>query len=74
LCWPWHSLKRKIQRTAAQATSFNKLTAQLQTSPDDEALRGKIISLALTLNPKPTTPDAVTMAAQLHAGRCRHSR
>ena len=41
---------------------LQQLTAQLQNSPDDEALREKIIALALTLNPKPATPDAVAMA------------
>jgi tetratricopeptide (TPR) repeat protein len=41
---------------------LQQLTAQLQNSPDDAALRGRIIALALTLNPKPATPDAVTMA------------
>jgi protein phosphatase/serine/threonine-protein kinase len=41
---------------------LQQLTAQLQNSPDDEALREKIIALALTLNPKPATPDAATMA------------
>jgi tetratricopeptide (TPR) repeat protein len=41
---------------------LQQLAAQLQKSPDDQALREKIIALALTLNPKPTTPDAATMA------------
>ena len=38
------------------------LTTQLQQSPGDQALREKIIALALMLNPKPATPDAVSMA------------
>lgn len=32
--------------------------ADLQKNPGDDALRKKIIKLALTLNPKPVTPDA----------------
>src|SRR5216684_3628070 len=41
---------------------LQQLTARLQQSPGDQALREKIIALALTLDPKPPTPDAVTMA------------
>jgi tetratricopeptide (TPR) repeat protein len=41
---------------------LQQLTSQLQQSPGDQALREKIIALALTLNPKPATPDAATMA------------
>ena len=41
---------------------LQQLIVQLRKAPDDGALRGKIIALALTLNPKPATPDAVTMA------------
>jgi len=48
--------------TVSPGDQLQQLTAQLQNSPDDEVLRGRIIALALTLNPKPTTPDAVTMA------------
>lgn len=43
-------------------SSAEQLTTQLQQSPGDQALREKIIALALTLNPKPATPDAVSMA------------
>jgi len=41
---------------------LQELTAQLQKSRDDQALRESIIRLALTLNPKPAIPDAATMA------------
>jgi tetratricopeptide (TPR) repeat protein len=41
---------------------LQQLTARLQQSPGDQALREKIIALALTINPKPATPDAATMA------------
>jgi hypothetical protein len=41
---------------------LQQLTAQLQQSPGDQALREKIIALALTINPKPATPDAAIMA------------
>ncbi|MHB8412239.1 MAG: hypothetical protein ACYDDI_09875 [Candidatus Acidiferrales bacterium] len=41
---------------------LNQMVAQLQKSPNDQALREKIINLALTLNPKPPTPDAATEA------------
>ena len=41
---------------------LQQLTMQLQQSPGDQALREKIIALALTINPKPATPDAATMA------------
>jgi tetratricopeptide (TPR) repeat protein len=39
-----------------------QLTSQLQQSPGYQALRERIIALALTLSPKPATPDAATMA------------
>ena len=41
---------------------LNQMTEQLQKNPDDNALRENIIKLALTLNPKPNTSDAVSMA------------
>jgi tetratricopeptide (TPR) repeat protein len=47
---------------ANPSDQLQQLTLQLQNSPDNEALREQIIALALTLNPKPATPDAVTMA------------
>ena len=45
----------------SDAKSPNQLKhyiAELQKSPDDQALREKIIKLALTLNPKPEIPEA----------------
>ena len=45
-----------------QRDQLKQLTAQLQQTPGDQALREKIIALALTLNPRPATPDAATMA------------
>jgi tetratricopeptide (TPR) repeat protein len=47
---------------ASTRDRLQQLTAQLQQSPGDQALREKIIALALTLNPKPATPDGATMA------------
>ncbi len=41
---------------------LQQLTTQLQQSPGDEALREKIIALALTVNPRPATPDDAIMA------------
>ncbi|HWS17479.1 MAG TPA: hypothetical protein VN223_05670 [Candidatus Elarobacter sp.] len=41
---------------------LQQLTTHLQQSPGDQALREKIIALALALNPKPATPDPATMA------------
>jgi hypothetical protein len=53
-----------LGQTNAQSPSdqVQQLTAQLQKSPDDEALREKIIALALTLKAKPSTPDTAIMA------------
>jgi hypothetical protein len=51
---------------AAQALSprqqLQEQIAQLQRSPDDQALRENIIELTLTLNPRPSTPDTATLA------------
>lgn len=41
---------------------LQQMVEQLQKSTDDNVLREKIINLALTLKPKPATPDAATMA------------
>ncbi len=58
-----------VTQLIAQATAssslrdqLQQLTAQLQQSPGDQALREKIIALALTLNPKSAAPDAAIMA------------
>jgi tetratricopeptide (TPR) repeat protein len=57
------SLPLFAQANALGSTDqLQQLTAQLQQSPGDQALREKIIALALTINPKPATPDAATMA------------
>lgn len=47
---------------STERDQLQQLTSQLQQSPEDRALRERIIALALTLNPKPATPDAATMA------------
>lgn len=41
---------------------LQQLITQLQTSPNDQALREKIIALALMLDTKPATPDSAMMA------------
>jgi tetratricopeptide (TPR) repeat protein len=41
---------------------LKQLITQLLISPDDQSVREKIIALALTINPKPATPDDATMA------------
>jgi tetratricopeptide (TPR) repeat protein len=41
---------------------LQQLTTQLQRSPADQALRENIIKLALTLDPKPSIPDAATLS------------
>jgi tetratricopeptide (TPR) repeat protein len=62
------SLPLLAQDAAANASArspvnqLQQLTTQLQQSPGDQALREKIIALALTLNPKPATPTAATQA------------
>jgi tetratricopeptide (TPR) repeat protein len=55
-------LEAQVSTNSSPGDQLQQLTGQLQNSPDDEALRGRIIALALTLNPKPATPDTVTMA------------
>jgi len=47
---------------SSPVNQLQQLTTQLQQSPGDQALRETIIALALTLNPKPATPDPATMA------------
>lgn len=46
------------QDSSGTREQFSQLLADLQKNPEDEALRVRIIQLALTLNPKPVTPDA----------------
>jgi tetratricopeptide (TPR) repeat protein len=47
---------------SSPAAQLQQLTAQLQKSPSDQALREKIIALALTMKPRPVTPDDAIMA------------
>ena len=42
---------------------LNQYVADLQKNPSDDALREKIIKLALTLDPKPAIPDEAVVAA-----------
>jgi tetratricopeptide (TPR) repeat protein len=48
--------------TASPREQIQQLTLQLRQSPGDQALRKKIIALALTMNPGPATPDDAIMA------------
>ncbi len=41
---------------------LQQLTTQLLTSPNDDLLRESIIKLAVTLDPKPSSPDEVILA------------
>lgn len=50
------------QANASFHDQLQQLTAQLQQSPADQMLREKIITLVLTLKPKPATPTAATQA------------
>jgi tetratricopeptide (TPR) repeat protein len=56
------SLRAQDTTPASPREQLQQLMMQLQKSPADQALREKIIALALTLNPKPATPDAASMA------------
>src|SRR6202035_6000783 len=51
-----------VGQTTGSSDQLQQLTAQLQRSPGDQALREQIIALALTLNPTPATPDGVSRA------------
>lgn len=51
-----------VAKAESPREQLQQMVEQLQNNPSDNALREKIIALALTLNPKPATPDAVTMA------------
>ena len=46
-----------FSQTATHNDQFKRHIAELQKSPDDQALREKIIKLALTLDPKPEIPE-----------------
>ena len=61
--WPLFAQdERANSSTTSPQNQLQQLTTQLQQSSGDQALREKIITLALTLNPKPATPDAAIMA------------
>lgn len=45
------------QDSASPREQLKQYVADLQKSPDDQTLREKIIKLALTLDPKPATPE-----------------
>lgn len=51
------------QQPLSPREQFAQYVAALQKSPSDDVLRRKIIELALTLDPKPTVPDAAVVAA-----------
>jgi hypothetical protein len=55
-------LRAQAPVNSSTREQLQQLTAQLQNSPNDGPLREKIVTLALTLNPKPVTPDAAIMA------------
>jgi tetratricopeptide (TPR) repeat protein len=55
-------LQAQVPTNSSQRDQLQQLTTQLQNSPNDEALREKIIALALTLSPKPATPIGATQA------------
>lgn len=50
------SQAQQIQTSTPRA-QLQQYVTQLQAKPSDDALRTKIIQLALTLDPKPATPD-----------------
>jgi hypothetical protein len=47
----------RAQYSTNISTTFQQSVGDLQKNSGDDALREKIIKLALTLNPKPVTPD-----------------
>lgn len=51
------------QSSASPRDQLQEYVTQLQANPSDDALRTKLIQLALTLDPKPTVPDAAAVAA-----------
>ena len=54
--------ERQTQTTTDQRNELKQLTAKFQQAPGDQALREKIIALALSIDPKPATPDGAIMA------------
>ncbi|HEY5042546.1 MAG TPA: hypothetical protein VIK53_11140 [Verrucomicrobiae bacterium] len=58
ICYSLSVFTSRAQDSSTNTTdTFKQSVADLQKSPGDDALREKIIKLALTLNPKPATPD-----------------
>lgn len=51
--------QQTVATTLSPREQLQQYIAQLQANPSDDALREKAIQLALTLNPKPTTPPEV---------------
>ncbi len=45
-----------LARAQSPQQTLNQYVAQLQSNPNDTALRGKIIALAQTMNPEPEVP------------------
>src|SRR6266852_4518547 len=45
------------QSTAASSDTLRQYVAQLQSNPNDQELREKIIALALSTNPPPDIPE-----------------
>jgi tetratricopeptide (TPR) repeat protein len=45
-----------LTQTASPQQTLNQYVTEMQSNPNDTALRGKIISLALTMNPPPEVP------------------
>lgn len=48
---------------AGPSEQLKQYLEQLKQNPSDDALRGKLIELALSANPKPTTPDVAWEAS-----------
>jgi tetratricopeptide (TPR) repeat protein len=59
---------------AGPAARLKRLVAKLQDKPDDIALRGMIIDLAKTMNPKPVEPDEVDELKGMAAGKFEKAR
>lgn len=51
------NLVTRAQDSTGTTDTLKQYVADLQKNPGDDALREKIIKLALTLNPKPALPD-----------------
>lgn len=56
------AVAQQPQSTATPREQLQQYVTQLQANPSDDALRTKIIQLALTLDPKPKIPEEATVA------------